>query len=73
MKHATLIEGLWGQLKGYIKKIYNTLPGTINLKDYIYEALFRRSIKQEQQDDRANYILNFYKKMNGLLDDFIND
>ena len=42
MHNAALVEGLWGQLKRYIRKIYNTLPGTANMKHYLYEALFRR-------------------------------
>ena len=48
MKDTALIEGLWEQLKGYIKRIYNTLPARSYMKDYLYEAMFRRNIKLKE-------------------------
>lgn len=61
MAHSNLIEGLWGQMKDSMKRIYVSLPSDENLDDFLFESMFRRELNSIQ--DRAakqDYITRLY-------------
>jgi hypothetical protein len=66
IKHASLVEGLWGQMKFYMMKIFNSNPSHSNIKYFVYESLFRRDIKWINMNERRIFIQDFFKEMNGI-------
>ena len=45
-KNGHLIEGLWAQLKFQAKSIYNSIPGSHCMEDYLWESAYRIKINR---------------------------
>jgi hypothetical protein len=41
MENSNMIEGLWANLKYFIKNSYSSLPD-VNMEDFLFEELWRR-------------------------------
>ena len=61
--HSTrIIEGAWGILQNYIKRIYGAIPGK-NFILYLREAEFRFMLSKYSNSEKENKIIEIFKYM----------